>query len=502
MTPSFRHSRRAVTPLEASRTRLALEPLEERAVPTIFTVTNLNDGGAGSLRQAITAANVADDADVIRFAAGLSGTINLTIPGADDANAGGDLDILKPVSIEGPGANVLTVKQTAFGERVFDVQPAAGVAVAISGLTITGGNTLFDGGGVQLLTGAALTLSAVEITGNTSGGNGGGISQGILSGSVMTIINSTIANNSAGDSNSLGGGICILSGSATIINSTISGNSAGVGGGVRAGAGAVTIRNCTITGNTASLRVAGISQGGSETLTLSSTIVAGNTAPGAQEIEDAVQPASDHNLIGNDIGLMGISNGMNGNLIGTAANPINPMLGPLQFNGGPTRTHAPLPGSLAINHGSDLIGLASDQRGLPFLRHFGAGVDIGAFETQPALQPTAQALQAAIQTLQSVGGRLAAFAFGDMNGDFINDIVLAVRLRNNKLVIVTFDGVSGKIIGAFQPFRNVVGANSRLQLLTLNLNADPLPEIGLIVTLGGPGVPHISGFTVTGMRLF
>jgi hypothetical protein len=502
MTPLFRHSRRAAAPVAASRARLALEPLEERAVPTMFTVTNLNDGGAGSLRQAITAANAAADADTINFAAGLSGTIILSLAGPDDSNAGGDLDILNPVSIRGPGANLLTVRQTAPNERVFDVQPPTGAAVAISGLTITGGHSVFDGGGVQLVTGAALTLSAVEITGNTSGGAGGGISQGILPGSVMAIVNSTIANNSSGF---LGGGINTQSGSATITNCTISGNSATMsrGGGVRASAGAVTIRNCTISGNSAAFGGAGISIGGVEGLTLSSTIVAGNTTPGLQhEFDGAVLATSDHNLIGDDTGLTGITNGVNGNVIGSAATPIDPRLGPLQFSGGPTRTRALLPGSLAINNGSDLAGLAADQRGFPFLRLSGAGVDIGAFETQPTPQPTAQALQAAIQVLQSVGGRLAAVAFGDMNGDFVNDIVLAVWLRNNRLVIVTFDGVSGKIVGVVTPFRNAVGADARVQLLTLNLNADPMLEIGLIITPGAPGVPRVSAFTATGMRTF
>jgi Right handed beta helix region len=501
MTTMFRRSRRAATPLPASRARLALEPLEERAVPATFTVTNLNDGDPGSLRQAISAANAAADADIINFTAGLTGTINLSLAGPDDSNAGGDLDILNPVSIQGPGAKVLTVKQTVANERVFDVQPATGATVAISGLTITGGNRVQAGGGVLLLTGATLTLSAVEITGNTAF-EGGGVFQGVLPGSVMTIINSTIANNSAGDFGS-GGGIDILRGSATITNSTISGNSAARGGGVQAGAGAVTIRNCTISGNTASFGGAGISLGGFEALTLSSTIVAGNTSPGTPgDIEGTVQAASDHNLIGNDTGLLGISNGVNGNLIGTAATPINPRLGPLQFNGGPTRTRALLPGSMAINNGSDLVGLASDQRGFPFLRVFGAGVDIGAFETQPSPQPTAQALQAAIQILQPLGARLAALAFGDVSGDFVNDIVLALRLRNNKLLIVTFDGVSGKIVGVLRPFRNAVGANARVKLVTLNLNADPMLEIGLIVTPGGPGVPRISAFAASGMRIF
>src|SRR5262249_17638596 len=211
------------------------------------------------------------------------------------------------------------------------------------------------------------------------------------------------------------------------------------------------------------------------------------TPASAAEIHGALLATSDHNLIGVDTGLTGITNGVKGNLIGTEATPINPFLGPLELNGGPTRTHALLAGSPALNKGFDSVGLASDQRGIPFLRLFGAGVDIGAFEEQPNPPPTSQALQAAVQAigiLQPGGAHLAAFAFADVNGDHVNDIVLAFRLRNNKLLIATFNGVSGKIVGAFQPFRTAVPASARVQLVTLNLNGDSALEVGLIVTPG------------------
>jgi hypothetical protein len=203
-------------------------------------------------------------------------------------------------------------------------------------------------------------------------------------------------------------------------------------------------------------------------------------------------------LIGNATGTT-FAAGSGANITGT-----DPMLGPLADNGGPTRTHALLPGSPAIDHGSNPAGLVADQRGGLFLRTVGAAADIGAFEAQPNPAPAQQAIQAAahtIQLLKPAGARMAAVAFGDLNADFVNDIVLALRLRNNKLVIVTFDGVSGKIVGVVQPFRNAIGANARVQLVTLNLNADRMLEIGLIVTPGGPGVPHISAFTVTGVRV-
>jgi hypothetical protein len=485
------------------QTRLALEPLEDRTVPAPFIVTNLNDGGAGSLRQAITLANAAADADTITFAAGLSGTINLSLVGADDTNAGGDLDILNPVSIQGPGANVLTVRQTAPNERVFDVLPSAAASVVISGLTITGGNgAAGNGGGVNVATAANLTLSAVEITGNaTTGGNGGGVFDG-TAGSVLTIINSTIASNSSpGD----GGGVEIFFGSATFTNCTISGNTAGgpaFGGGIGIANGTnLVVRNSTITGNSAAGGGAGISISASSTATLSSTIVAGNIGG---DIGGAVQTTSDHNLIGNNAGSAGISNGFNGNIVGNPATPIDPLLGPLQLNGGPTRTHALLAGSPALDKGFDAVGLASDQRGIPFLRLSGVAVDIGAVEVQPNPQPTAQAFQAAVQIITLVepsGFRLAAFAVGDVSGDFVSDIVLAFRLRNNKLLIATFDGVDGHIRAVFTPFTNAVGVGARVRLVLINLNADPALEIGIIVTPGSSGVPRISAFTVTGTRV-
>jgi hypothetical protein len=505
MSRPMRPVRRTYTPRVPAPARLALESLEDRTVPAPFIVTNLNDGGAGSLRQAISDANAAADADIIKFAAGLSGTINLSLAGADDTNVGGDLDILNPVSIEGPGAKVLKVKQTVANEGVFDVRPGAGASVSISGLTITGGNgDNVGGGGVNLETAANLTLLAVEVTGNSTNNHTGGGVREANAGSVLAIINSTIANNeTTGGFN--GGGIEVLHGSLTITNSTISGNTArGTqnGGGVRVADGTAVIRNSTITGNSATTG-AGLSVD-TATVTLSSTIVAGNHPTTGGDVEGPVLAVSDHNLIGNDTGLTGITNGVNGNLIGTAATPINPLLGPLQFNGGPTRTHALLAGSPALNKGFDAVGLASDQRGIPFLRLSGVAVDIGAFEVQPNPQPTAQAFQAAVQAitlLQPSGARFAAFALGDVNGDNVKDIVLAFRLRNNKLLIASFDGVNGKIVGVFQPFTAAAPSGARVQLVTVNLNADPALEIGLIVTPGGLGVPHISAFTLTGTRI-
>jgi CSLREA domain-containing protein len=438
------------------RWRPAVEQLEERAVPA-FTVNTLADvvnpgDGLLSLREAITAANANPDADVINFAAGLTGTINLTLFGQDDTNAGGDLDILNPVSIEGPGANLLTVLQTVPNERVFDVRPGAGARVSISGLTISGGNgTNGGGGGVRMVGAVDLTLSAVEVTDNSSSvlNGGGGVLQ-LDTGSLLAVLNSTIARNSTGDDLS-GGGVRIVNGSAFIISSTISGNTAGNGGGGGVSvvtSDGVTIRSSTICNNRGVGLLSsggGIKTANAATPKLSSTIVAGNVADFfANDIHGTVQAASDHNLIGDETGLMGITNGVNGNLVGTSVAPIDPLLGPLQLNGGHTRTHALLAGSQAIDKGFAPGEVTSDQRGLPFVRTFGAAPDIGAFEVQPnpLLPPPSVAPP-----------QIVAAAFRRKG-------VSRVRVR---------DAATGAVRGVLTPF---LGFGGRLRLQLVDVNGD------------------------------
>jgi hypothetical protein len=103
--------------------RPRLEALEARTVPSSFLVSNLNDGGSGSLRQAVLDANAHPGADTIRFAPGLSGTIHLT---------GGELDVTDDVSIQGPGPSTLTVSGSGLS-RVFGV---LGTSAQVTGLTI------------------------------------------------------------------------------------------------------------------------------------------------------------------------------------------------------------------------------------------------------------------------------------------------------------------------------------------------------------------------------
>jgi hypothetical protein len=97
-------------------------------------------------------------------------------------------------------------------------------------------------------------------------------------------------------------------------------------------------------------------------------------------VSGALDGSGDYNLIGDGTGMTGVSDGVSGNQVGTAASPLDPLLGPLADNGGPTQTMALLAGSPARGSGSRAYATATDQRGLP--RVVGGLIDVGAFQTQ------------------------------------------------------------------------------------------------------------------------
>lgn len=97
---SILSARRSVPSGRRAGFRPRLESLEDREVPATFTVSNLADGGEGSLRQAVFDANALAGADAIVFAEGMQGTIALT---------GGQLSITDHLTIDGPGADLLAI---------------------------------------------------------------------------------------------------------------------------------------------------------------------------------------------------------------------------------------------------------------------------------------------------------------------------------------------------------------------------------------------------------
>ena len=224
---------------------------------------------------------------------------------------------------------------------------------------------------------------------SASPGGGGG---GIKNLGVLNVAQSTIAANST---NAGGGGI-VSSGPMTAANSTISGNTAGGGGGggllTAATAATATLVNVTVTENSTT------STGGGFRALLApvemlNTIVAANSAAGGSPdcaaFSTTAPVSRGHNLIGNDSGCLFTPLGTD--LVGSAAEPIDPLLGPLQNNGGPTMTHALMASSPAIDAGDGAVtlpplNLTTDQRG--GLRLVGTFVDIGAYEAGNVVDDT------------------------------------------------------------------------------------------------------------------
>src|SRR5439155_7957566 len=140
------------TPRPPPACRLRVEVLEDRSLPSTFTVLNLLDNGPDSLRAAVVAANANPGADAIDFA--MTGTIALT---------SGQLDITDSLTINGPGESALTVS----GEGVSRVFTIAGdPTVVIAGLTVANGRTVGSPGAGTSVTGGTLTLDHVTVTGN------------------------------------------------------------------------------------------------------------------------------------------------------------------------------------------------------------------------------------------------------------------------------------------------------------------------------------------------
>lgn len=457
--------------------RPRLQVLEDRCVPTVYTVnsTAMNETADGqiTLLEAINAANndapngdapAGSGADSIQFDPGLNGLM-ITFNGAG-------VVITDRLTITGPGSDLLTI--SGFNTLLFSVFDFSSTrfAVTMSGLTLTNGdsnsggaisnsenltltdvvifnnfaengssgagifnsgsvtiqnsilsdnstNTAGRGGAIFNAVGADLMVNNCIFSSNGAGaggaiynegtaevndssflGNVSDIGGGIYNQGTLTINNSTFSGNRSfsDDINSGDGGGLVNHSLATLNGCTLSGNSAsGVGGAIyttdilnlnnctlsgnsaRAGGGIfnrddVTANNITIFGNSAQDTGGGVFNREGDILLVSS-IVAGNRAVngGADLARDSV-----------DIAYSLIQTGFNWDEVvpGTNLFGVDPLLAPLADNGGPTLTHAILPGSPVLDRGSNPLGLTLDQRGYGFDRVIGAAADMGAYESR------------------------------------------------------------------------------------------------------------------------
>ncbi len=460
-------------PLSLSGLLLAATVHAATITPNITTDPALvgpNTGTDCSLRYAIESINDGTDFEggCLAVSTGTLGTGDtivlgadtyvLTLSGEETNNATGDLNVLNDVAIEGAGSNATTIDASGIGggDRVITFYYLSSND-SLTGVTVTGGDvrSLGDsnGGGINI-SAQNTTLEDVRVVDNFANSGGGIFTEEIEGEPAVLINNSTIAGNEAVS----GGGIFILEGTVGISNSTISGNDAvdGNGGGIFIEEFALFLTNSTISGNTAASSGGGIftvSSGGANglkgaynvTITLNTasgdgggiastdfpapqglvqfpirifnSIIAANTSESnGQDCANGFFPTGGYNLIGQidpSDGCTDFVDGVNNDRVGTTATPINPQLGPLADNGGPTQTHALLVGSVAIdganpngcqaadvaafiNDGSETFTtLTTDQRGEPrpvaVLDPNVAICDIGAYEFQvvvPTPTPT------------------------------------------------------------------------------------------------------------------
>jgi CSLREA domain-containing protein len=348
-------------------------------------------GAVCTLRAAIDQANASPSADVITLPAGV---YQLTGAASDDANVSGDLDIddvgTASTTINGAGARTTRIVGTG-ADRVLNTLDGS-EHYFISGVTITGGGGVDEGGGIFArgtlgLTNATVAGNHADAANVTSNEGGGLFIQDHANLSNVTISGNVAARGTSNTFGPEGGGVFDNgSPSSSFVNVTISGNLA-TGAGAEAGgvfynadANSTTYTNVSLVGN--SVSGAGSEGGGifvNDQLTMRNTIVALNRVGGAIDncdLNDTLHSAG-HNLEeGTDCAF-----GAAGDLHG-----VNPLLGDLADNGGPVDTRAELTGSSAIDAG-DAVGCpATDARGVG--RPVGAACDIGAFETAGAAATT------------------------------------------------------------------------------------------------------------------
>ncbi len=267
---------------------------------------------------------------------------------------------------------------------------------------VVSGNESQGGGGVLALGPIVVTNSLISH--NTATLYSGG---GLQSSSTLNVSGSAVVANSA--NNGHGGGI-VANGAVTLTNSMLTENSALEGGALYcSGSNSVTIAFSTIVANLAispSGRGGGIFFSGASlnSLNLSNSIVAANSGSSGPDVFTAASAKTNvaYSLIGDKSGTSLVeapvgSPDAKGNLIGGPIHgAVDPKVGPIAYNGGPTfldgsemPSRTLLPGSPAINAGDPLSAAGvsgvpmTDQRGGPFTRVYGGRIDIGAVEFQP-----------------------------------------------------------------------------------------------------------------------
>ena len=362
--------------------------------PTSVVVTNLDDGGPGSLREALS---IIADGGAVTFDPGLAGgTLTLTSgPLVLDRSVTVDASVAAPVTISGAGSSRVVEVVAGAVVSMNDLVVRDGVAGPIGGGVLNNGelsldrvmvtaNTensagaadfAFGGGGIYNGDGATLNLTDSSVSDNATLNQPGGGVYGFFN-STINVTRSTINGNVGAD---VGGGLRTL-GNVTVVNSTISGNTSTVwhGGALFATDGIVVISNSTIVGNNAPAGTAGglmvATFGAPVNVTLADSIIADNGSYNCQVEGGAAAVLTS---LGGNVSTDGSCTAIaSDQIVGAGGAGVDP----LADNGGPTLTHALLLGSAAIDAAVDACP-TTDQRGVA--RPQGSGCDVGAFELVP-----------------------------------------------------------------------------------------------------------------------
>ncbi|MEM0897145.1 MAG: choice-of-anchor Q domain-containing protein, partial [Verrucomicrobiota bacterium] len=312
-------------------------------------VTNFTDSGPGRLREVLL--NLPDGGTAI-IPADPSGPV-ITLNSAIIID-GKSVEVCGP-STNGVGA-VIDAQDLSHHFSIIN----SGV-LNVENLTLTRGNSLVNGG--SIINNGELNATACTFTENAATDAGGAI---WANGSAVTNLTSnTFSSNEAGTQ----GGALFLSGNAILLHNTLTKNNATTqGGGIFTAGGTTSAQN---------------------------TIIAGNTAPTNSDVTGTVS-SNGGNLVGDGAGSTGFTHATD--QVGTSLAPIDPVIGPLAMNGGPTMTHALWVGSPAIDGGRNLNIPVTDQRGLDRINDEG-DPDIGAYEHQTVPFDYWAAYQAANQSL-------------------------------------------------------------------------------------------------------
>lgn len=264
-----------------NRVRLMMQPLEERAVPATYTVTNTDDSGTGSFRQAVLDANNNSGADTIDFSSYFDTPRTISLSGSGFV-------IMESVSIEGrevesgKSNKVALDGSKAQTTRLICVDSSKSAIVSIKYLDLQNVTSSDDGAGIDFQPGnQSLTLTQCTITGNQcTAGYGGGIA---FNGGTFEMTDCIVSKNKASET---GGGIeATGSSTVTLTRCTVDGNMttgktfAGDGGGITLnGTCTLSITDCAVTNNTSVRFAGGMSIVPNCSVTIKNTTIAGNTA--------------------------------------------------------------------------------------------------------------------------------------------------------------------------------------------------------------------------------